>query len=419
MRLARRPTGGFAVEHEEDRTTRQSQSRRDLAGRLFRPNWPLFRAPKSSVTTLEPRTGGGTTSQGGQLDSARQPKDVICGGMYRACSTWQYEVIAHLIEQHHGGQCLGYLTGGQYAELTQSTARAERNPNVAAQGWRVVKSHEGHRSFACAIEEGRAVAVYAYRDVRDVVFSLMHKRGMAFEPLLRQGMIHQILANDRFWMAQPGLLVQRYEELLLDPARGVMDLAAQLGISLEESEVGRIADLYSQESNKARAEALKWRLEKAGVDLENAANAQICDPTTLLHWNHIRQGTSRPWRSLATPQQKKVLHGLCGRWLLARGYSLADNEPGEVKVTLPERVRGEIDLKVARATYLARSTSQRFPRAARVVKRMLGMPVEAQVGAKAWADGAAAGAPGDRRGAAIIKAGRNEREHAASESRIT
>ena len=54
--------------------------------------------------------------------TTQHPLDVLCGGMYRACSTWQYEVAAHLIEQYLGGQRLGYLTGDQYAALMRSDA---------------------------------------------------------------------------------------------------------------------------------------------------------------------------------------------------------------------------------------------------------------------------------------------------------
>ena len=43
--------------------------------------------------------------------------DVFCAGMYRACSTWQYEVAAHLLEEHHDGQRLGYLASGEYTAL--------------------------------------------------------------------------------------------------------------------------------------------------------------------------------------------------------------------------------------------------------------------------------------------------------------
>ena len=147
---------------------------------------------------------------------------------------------------------------------------------------------------------GRARALYVHRDIRDVVFSLMHKRGRTFEQILRQGMIHQILANDRFWMAQPHVLVQRYDDLISEPARGVTELANHLGFELGDGEAESIADLYSQESNRARSDALKQRLEQAGVDLENAGNTQICDPSSLLHWNHMRQKGAASWRTTAT-----------------------------------------------------------------------------------------------------------------------
>ena len=41
-------------------------------------------------------------------------RDVICAGMYRACSTWQYEVVGHLVELHRQGRRMGYVTGDDY-----------------------------------------------------------------------------------------------------------------------------------------------------------------------------------------------------------------------------------------------------------------------------------------------------------------
>jgi hypothetical protein len=217
----------------------------------------------------------------------------------------------------------------------------------------------------------------------------MHKRGKTFEQILRQGMIHQILANDRFWMAQPNVLVQRYDDLIAEPARGVMDLAAHLGLALTDNEAERIADLYSQESNRARTEAFKQRLEQAGVDLQNAGNTQICDPASLLHWNHMRQKGAASWRRAATPQQIAILHRLCSRWLKSRGYSLEGMPARRWDFTLNglgNGFRGEVDIMVGRLNYLVRTTSVRFPKAASTVKRMLGMPVDAKAGATVWAD---------------------------------
>jgi hypothetical protein len=409
---------GIAVMDQDDQNARESRSRLDLAGRLFRPNWRLFRGYSTSSSELRAVTS--RRRDGGGTDSTQLPQDVLCGGMYRACSTWQYEVAAHLIEQYFGGQRLGYLTGGQYAERLRSDASSAIDAPEQSTRWRVVKSHEGDRSFARALAERRGLAVYAYRDVREVVFSLMHKRGMTFEQLLRQGMIHQILANDRFWMARPDVLVQRYEDLLADPTRGVIELARHIGIRLDESEAARIADLYSHESNKARTEALRRRLQEAGVDLESVANAQICDPTTLLHWNHIRQGEARSWRTFANPRQLRTLKRLCGRWLKARGYSADSGDPETTKVPVRELVRAEVDILVGRATFLIRTTSLRYPRTARTFKRILGLPVEAPAGATAWADATPAHPKARRAGESHIsftkKSDGDERDLAARET---
>jgi len=382
-----------------DRKNESSRFRLDFAARLFRPHWPSFQLARRARRPSEPVRRPGTTSE--SREPGQRPLDVICAGMYRACSTWQYEVAAHLIERAHDGQRLGYLTTEQYARLVHTDRENRRAAPGVKTGWRVLKSHEGDRSFAAALAEGRAVAIYAFRDVRDVVFSLMHKRGMTFEQLLRQGMLHQILANDRFWMAQPGVLSQRYDDLLADPVSGVKELARHLGVALGESEAARIADAYSHEANRARAEALRRRLQEAGVNLDSAANVQICDPTTLLHWNHMRSGGSGSWRTSATPRQLATLHRLCGRWLEAHGYPLepiARQRTPLSLFTLHERARGEADLWVGRSTILIRTASQRFPATARAVKRLLGLPVQTQAGATAWSDPVPSNPPAGRAG---------------------
>jgi hypothetical protein len=292
-------------------------------------------------------------------------------------------VAAHLVEKHHGGTRLGYLASGEYTAL-RSTEDAENRT-----AWKVIKAHEGEPSMAKELSADRARALYIHRDVRDVVFSLMHKRGQTFEQILRQGMIHQILANDRFWMVQPNLLVQRYDDVVSEPVLGVMDLADHLGFELEDGEAEHIAKLYSQESNRARTEALKQRLEQAGVDLDNAGNVQICDSSSLLHWNHMRQKGAPSWRTRATPKQVAIMHRLCRRWLKERGYSLEGLPRNRWIFSmngLRQALRGELDIMVGRLNYTLRSASLRFPKAAQTVKRLLAMQTEPTAGATVWAD---------------------------------
>ncbi len=240
-----------------------------------------------------------------------------------------------------------------------------------------------------ALAAGRARAVYVHRDVREVAFSLMHKRGKTFEQLVRQGMIHQILANDRFWMAQPNILVQRYDDILADPVASVQSLAGHLGIALDQGQADRIADLYSQESNRARAEALRrgWSVpgstSKARKMRRSATRPRSCTGTTCGRQGQVRGGPVRPPVS-ARPWSGSARAGS------GRAAMRLDPKPARVVSLAPRQLREcaarEADIAVGLFNFLLRSGTQRFPGAARAVKRLLGMPIDTKAGATAWSD---------------------------------
>jgi hypothetical protein len=297
---------------------------------------------------------------------------VFCVGMYRACSTWQYEVVAHLLECHRQGRRLGYLTGEQFEALD------DREPDDGT--WKVLKSHEEHGRFARALAQGRALAVYAHRDVRDVAFSLMHKRKLDFEALVARGMVHQVLANDRFWSARPGTIAQRYDHLVADPSAGVAELAAHLGLDLAAGEAAQIAREYSFQANRLRTIELGRRLRRDGVDLEDPSIAQAHDRRTLLHWNHLREGRVGDWRDRATPDQRAVLARICGAWLAAHGYE-ADHGPdldgGSARPL--GAIRRELAMARGAIACELRCLSLRHPRLARAIKPLLGIAPEAPI----------------------------------------
>jgi hypothetical protein len=299
---------------------------------------------------------------------------VLCVGMYRACSTWQYEVIAHLLERHRGGVRLGYLTGEQFEDLD------DREGDDGA--WKVLKSHEEHGRFAELLEQGRAVAVYAHRDIRDVVFSLMHKRKVDFETLVTQGMIHQVLANDRFWSRQPRSIAQRYDRLVADPVAGVEELAAHLGLDLGPGEAAGVAAEYSFQANRQRTMELGRRLRKGGVDLDDPSTILAHDRRTLLHWNHMREGRVGDWRGRATPRQRLALDRICGRWLEGHGYE--PDDPSEIASALRgeparpfEALRWELAMARGALACSLRCLSLRHPQLARSIKPFLGIAPEA------------------------------------------
>jgi hypothetical protein len=299
---------------------------------------------------------------------------VLCVGMYRACSTWQYEVIAHLLERHRRADRLGYLTGEQFEALDDREGDDD--------GWKVLKSHEEHGRFARVLAEGRAFAVYAHRDVRDVAYSLMHKRKIDFETLVMQGMVHQVLANDRFWSGQPRTIAQRYDRLVADPVTGVEELATHLGLTLEAGEAGGVASEYSFQANRLRTMELGRRLQRGGVNLDDPSTTLAHDRRTLLHWNHMREGRVGDWRERATPRQRLALARICGRWLEAHGYE-PDN-PSEIASALAgeptqplEAIRWELAMARGSLACTLRCLSLRHPRLARSIKPFLGIAPEA------------------------------------------
>jgi hypothetical protein len=293
--------------------------------------------------------------------------DVFCVGMYRACSTWQYEVAAHLVERHRRGRRLGFVLGEDYAGV-------DPLPGVRAP-WRVLKSHEGHRRFTAALAGRRAVAIYAYRDLRDVVFSFMYKRGMGFDEFLRQGLIHQVVENDRFWTSRPHRLEQRYEDLIADPSRGVEQIAEFLGITLEPGEADEVASDYSFERNRKRTDDLRHRLRAAVGDLSDPSLSQVYDGKTLLHWNHLRDGRPGGWRDQATPRQREAMHRIVGHWLVSHGYETGDAWVGDPGPRGPVgRARLRADIARGEAACKLRGLSSRFPRLADAVKAGLRIP---------------------------------------------
>ncbi|GIW86914.1 MAG: hypothetical protein KatS3mg108_1238 [Isosphaeraceae bacterium] len=288
--------------------------------------------------------------------------DILCVGMYRACSTWQYEVAAELVESHRGGIRLGYLSGDEYARLPESSH------------WRVLKSHEGHPAFRKALRHGKALAITSIRDPRDVVYSMLHKRSQTFRVFLREGMIHQIVANAREWSRQPAArcLTQRYERVVAAPEDAIAELAAFMGIAIDRMELERLAAEYSLEANRRRALATAERLRASGLDLNDPQHATRHDERSLLHWNHVRTGRMGEWRYRATPAERRVMRRILNHWIARNGYE-PDGLEAVTRETVGERITREADQAVGWVRCTLRCAALNYPRTGRTAKRLLGI----------------------------------------------
>ena len=133
---------------------------------------------------------------------------------------------------------------------------------------------------------------------------------------------------------------------MAEPARAVAEIAAHLGIDLNDEGAHAIADAMSREANRRRIDSLNDRLRSEGTELV-PQDLSLYDPNSLLHWNHIRDGRSGAWREAFSPDQCRTLAKVCGPWLIDRGYEADDAWAGGAVGARargrrpPDLVRGE------------------------------------------------------------------------------
>lgn len=234
---------------------------------------------------------------------------VICAGMFRACSTWQYNVASDLLERHRQGKRLGY---GRLRDLGLAAPPT---------GWSTLKLHDAEPELGGYLSAGRAVALYSHRDLRDVACSLAHKFGEPIDAILAPGgLLADCLRNDAFWRSQEHVLVQQYDDLRARPSQGIAELAAHLQLRPGLLERWRLSRRYSLAANKKHTQSVAQSLERQGLNLSERQHQLAHDPRSLFHWNHLRDGRTGGWRQLLTRSQAERLLQLSGNWLVRNGY---------------------------------------------------------------------------------------------------
>src|SRR5689334_3965527 len=70
---------------------------------------------------------------------SRSTMIVLCAGMHRACSTWQYGVAGTILERHRAGRRLGFVDGERFATT--------EGPVDESAGWCILETLEPHPGF--------------------------------------------------------------------------------------------------------------------------------------------------------------------------------------------------------------------------------------------------------------------------------
>lgn len=235
---------------------------------------------------------------------------VFCCGMQRSGSTLQFQIAAHLAEEAGVGKRVEWMDPERFPEL--------RRKYESDQVWKVFKNHICTDEMAAEFLRQNAVGLYVFRDLRDVVTSVMRKYSMTFDQLLRLRFLEECLDNFQKWTRLPRVLVSKYEDMVADLPQEVGRIAGHLGIPITAEKCKKIAQNYTVERQIERIEEAK----KKGKLQKGSARDTFFDPDSNLHVDHIRSGKVKGWEDFLTREQVAVIENKAGDWLIRNGYDL-------------------------------------------------------------------------------------------------
>jgi len=248
-------------------------------------------------------------------------KWIFCGGMQRAGSTLQYQIVSHLVEKNGIGARMPFLNPIDLEKFIAS------NPSVKE--CTVLKTHIFSDNVARLFTESKAMGFYVYRDLRDVVVSMANKNGISVMELVRTSFLEKLLEQDTKWTHQDGVFIFRYEDMIQDLSGQVKRIAAHLGLEIDNNEAEGVAKLFSISEQQQRIANYQAKMQLRGETISY-------DSKSLLHYNHINSGKVGQWREVLTDKELVEINSRAGEWLFQSGYSNREKE----KLGARERISG-------------------------------------------------------------------------------
>jgi hypothetical protein len=197
--------------------------------------------------------------------------------MVRSGSTWSFNVAANLLRACDPDR----RVFGFYQENPAVLASATRQRRSHL----VIKSHVLDPSSYEFCRTGAIKTVYTWRSPYDVVVSSIRMFGSTAEHWI--GVVRAALKTWRFHRATSSAHIVSYEAIVRNPCSEITGIAAYLGLSTEPEDERNIARALSFKQLRRFSQHIA-ELEPGRVVRDNG---YLFDRRTLLHANHIRNGS--------------------------------------------------------------------------------------------------------------------------------
>jgi len=233
---------------------------------------------------------------------------IICAGGKRSGSTLQYNIISRLVEITKTGLRIPYFKPEDFLEIK------EKNKGYA--GYKVIKVHALSTDIEKLILTDQAKVVHSFRDLRDVVVSAINKGWIKENVAEIQKFSINYLNEYKLWNSvEKDIISRKYEFFYNQLEEEVRHLASFLGLEIEEEIVQEIVE-------ELDLDYLKLNQDKvAKDDLQSHLNQQF-SKRTLLHTNHINDGSTNQFLHKLEPKSIVLIESLAYDYLFDNGYML-------------------------------------------------------------------------------------------------
>jgi hypothetical protein len=241
--------------------------------------------------------------------------------MIRAGSTLQYNIVRSLVEKMGLGRGEGFFEINHVLDSQDKFDQWESD-NL----FHVIKTHDVHPKTIEKVLAGLMKVCYIYRDIRDVAASLKHKMGIENEELF--GLLDRAISIYYEIKNIPDVLFQRYEDVIFNLHKAVMELATFFNLVPERDIIESVVIECSINRAQKITQNLKSKTNISnlnGKSLKEINNilSQFYDKKTLLHPNHISKNLGIPgsWQVDLSKYEKKQIMQRYARWLSELGYT--------------------------------------------------------------------------------------------------
>lgn len=232
---------------------------------------------------------------------------IICCGAKRSGSTLQYNIASRIVELTNTGIRLEHRTPHEFSELLE----IHKNDSQ----FKVFKSHLLTDDIKHEIVNGRAKALYTFRDVRDVVVSYLNKNWVKRERSDVGQLVRNYLNEYSTWMElKEFLLIRKYEEFYNNLLPEIKIVSKYLGIEINDAQARLIA-------HELDSETLKNHLDSESVNLVSHGRFKF-DRNTLLHKNHIQGLEPNQFLGVLNSAEIAGIEAQAHDWLTVNGYHL-------------------------------------------------------------------------------------------------